>query len=84
MYPFYSFILFLASENLKDRLLNYGWNSDTGLNSNLKKAYQWYNVEYEYAASAEELAASQTTLRVYENEGGTEELVTSSVTDLRS
>ena len=59
-------------------MLNYGWNSDTGLNSNLKKAYQWYNVEYEYAASAEELAASQTTLKVYENEGGTEELVTSS------
>ena len=71
--PIVVFILyvFLVAESLRESLQE-NWNPDTPL----KAAYEWYYVDYEYAASAEQLAVSHTDLRAYENDKGVEKMVT--------
>ncbi|XP_065832722.1 uncharacterized protein [Oscarella lobularis] len=55
-----------AKKSLRDALKKSNWNP---AGNHLKMAYEWYHVDYEYAASADQLAAFRVDLKVYENEG---------------
>ena len=66
-------ILATQSQRLRDSLYDMGWFSG---DSALKRAYEWYNVDYKHAASAADLSASHMTPKAFEK-GSTEEFVTS-------
>ena len=70
--PIVVFILYVFLESLRESLKEKNWIPDT----TLKMAYEWYYVDYEYAASAEQLAASHVKLLAEENNDRTEEMVT--------
>ena len=66
-------ILATQSQRLRDSLYDMGWFSG---DSALKRAYEWYNVDYKHAASAADLSASHMAPKAFEK-GSTEEFVTS-------